>query len=67
MKYPNQKWIQKVAVSEKLRDKILTSIKKLNENSIVQITISDFIRYACEVTSTKILMGEPIEKINFEA
>lgn len=55
------KTLPAVRIESKTDSLIQQSLKKLNEESLVQITLQDFRRICYEYTSQKILIGEKIK------
>jgi hypothetical protein len=58
---PKTKTLPAVRIESKTNSNIQEAIKKINEESIVEISLQDFRRIAYEFTSQKILLGEKIK------
>jgi hypothetical protein len=49
-----------IRIETRTNELIVSAMKKLNENSLVELTLQDFRRICYEFTSQKILLGEKI-------
>ena len=50
-----------IRIDEKTKEEMESALRKLNENSIVEISIQDFRRICYEFCSQRILAGELIK------
>lgn len=55
------KTLPAVRIESKTDSLMKQSLKRLNENSLVELTLQDFRRICYEYTSQKILLGEQIK------
>lgn len=61
MKYQKIKTLPAVRIDLKTQSNMESALKKLNEDSIVEITLQDFRRLCYEFCSQRILSGEKIK------
>ena len=55
------KTLPNVRISEDTKNNMFQALKKLNENSLIEISLQEFRRICYNFTSQKILLGEQIK------